>query len=169
MRKIMSEITTEKKGNKMVISRLFDAPRELVFEVYSNCNHLMKWYGGEGWPLAKCELDFKVGGKWTYCFDIAGEGLTCGMAIYKEIEKPYKIAYKDHFLDEDGSVSKELPSSLITFEFTESEGKTLVTNTWEYPSDADLDQMIEMGAVEGITDIWMSLENYLLTINEKEI
>lgn len=164
----MSKLTTEKKGNVMVISRTFDAPRNLVFEVHSSCKHLMHWYGGEEWPLAKCEMDFKKGGKWKYCFDIAGEGLTCGLGIYKEIKKPHKIVYKDHFLDGDGMVSKDLPSSLITFEFTESAGKTTITNTWEYPTNADLDQMIEMGAVEGITDIWKSLENYLEKIQTKE-
>ncbi len=159
----MSEPYTEKKGDVMIVKRTFDAPRELVFDVHSNCRHLINWYGGEGWPLAKCEMDFREGGRWSYCFKMPDEE-ACGMAIFKEINRPTKIVYKDHFLDEDGEISKELPSGLITLEFTEKNGKTTIVNRWKYPTESDLDLMLEMGAVEGLTDIWDRLQEYLVTI-----
>lgn len=164
----MSKQTIDKQGNKMVISRTFDAPANLVFEVHSSCKHLLNWYGGSEWPLVKCNMDFRVGGKWSYCFEIAGEGQTCGLAVYKEIRKPEIIVYKDHFLDENGNISQELPPSIITYEFSEVNGKTTIINTWEYPTDSDLDNMIEMGAIEGLTDIWNSLESYLKKNNRKQ-
>lgn len=159
----MSKLTTEQKGNVMVVKRTFDAPRDLVFEVHSDCKHLMNWYGGDEWPLSKCELDFRIGGKWFYCFKMPDDE-PCGMAIYKEISRPDEIVYKDHFLDEKGEISKELPYSLITLEFTEENGKTTIVNSWEYPTEPDLDLMLEMGAVEGLTEIWDRLEEHLADV-----
>jgi len=156
----MNKLTSEKKGNVMIVKRTFDASRDLVFEVHSNCNHLMKWYGGDQWPLSNCEMDFRVGGKWKYCFKMPDEE-ACGMAIYEKISRPEKIVYKDHFLDEEVKISRELPTSLITLEFTEEKGKTTIVNRWEYPTEEDLDLMLEMGAVEGLTEIWERLHNYL--------
>ena len=95
----MSELTHEQKSNVMIVKRIFDEPRGLVFEVYSSCKHLMNWYGGNEQPLSNCEMDFREGSKWTYCFKMPDEE-PCGMAIYKEIKKPEKIVYKDHFLDD---------------------------------------------------------------------
>jgi len=156
----MNKLTSEKKGNIMIVKRTFDAPRDLVFEVHSNCKHLMNWYGGDQWPLSKCEMDFREGGRWTYCFKMPDEE-ACGMVIYEKISRPEKIVYKDHFLDEEGKISKEFPSSLITLEFTEENGKTTVVNRWEYPTEKDLDLMLQMGAIEGLTEIWDRLHNYL--------
>lgn len=156
----MSKLSSEQKGNVMIVKRTFDAPRDLVFEVYTDCKHLMNWYGGDEWPLSKCEMDFREGGRWSYCFKMPDEE-PCGLAIYKEISKPDKIVYKDHFLDEQGNISKELPSSLITVEFNEVNEKTTVVNRWEYPTEEDLDLMLEMGAIEGLTEIWDRLHKYL--------
>lgn len=165
----MSNQTEERKGNIMMVSRTFEAPRGLVFEVFSDCSHLMNWYGGHEWPLVKCELDFREGGRWLYCMNIQDEELACGMAIYQEIIRPEKITYKDHFLDDRGEISRELPSSLITFEFKEDGGKTTVINRWEYPTEADLDSMLEMGAIEGLTEIWSRLNEYLKHVKTKEV
>jgi len=159
----MNNQAQDRKGNVMTVSRTFDAPRELVFEVHSDCKHLMKWYGGEEWPLSKCEMDFREDGRWNYCFQMP-DGQACGLAVYKEIRRPEKIAYKDHFLDEEGKISRELPSSLITFEFQEAAGKTTVINRWEYSTESELDLMLEMGAMEGLTEIWGRLSEYLKQI-----
>jgi len=156
----MSKITTDQKEKVMNVKRTFEASRELVYEVHSDCKHLMNWYGGDEWPLSKCEIDFRVGGRWNYCFKMPDED-ACGLAIYTEISRPVKIVYKDHFLDEQGEINRVLPSSLITLEFTEEDGKTTVINRWEYPTEKDLNLMIEMGAVEGLTEIWDRLHNYL--------
>jgi uncharacterized protein YndB with AHSA1/START domain len=162
----MNEITSEQKGNVMIVKRTFDAPMDLLFEVHSDCKHLMNWYGGDEWPLSKCEMDFRVGGKWNYCFKMPDEE-ACGLAIYKEIKRPDKIVYKDHFLDKQGDINKELPSSLITFEFIEENEKTTVVNRWEYTTEKDLNLMLEMGAIEGLTEIWDRLHRYLIKQRSK--
>lgn len=151
---MMSNLTTERKGNLITVTRTFDVTRELIFEVHSKCKHLMNWHGGEEWPLSECEMDFREGGRWSYCFKMQEEE-PCGLAIYKEISRP-------------GKISKELPTSLITLEFTEENGKTTIVNRWEYPTDSDLDLMLEIGAIEGLTEIWDRLEDYLKLIHTKD-
>lgn len=163
----MSKITTEQKGNVMIVKCTFDAPRELVFDVHSNCKHLVNWYGGKEWPLSKCEMDFREGGSWNYCFKMPDEE-ACGLAIFKKINRPDKIVYKDHFLDDMGEISQELSPGLITIEFIEVDGKTTVVNSWEYPTEKDLNLMLEMGAVEGLTEILDRLLNYLNQLQSKQ-
>ncbi len=157
----MSKQKTEQHKNKMWVSRTFNAPIELVFEVHSDCNHLMNWYGGEDWPLTSCEIDFQVEGRWSYCFKNPEGPPNCSLAIFKEINKPEKIVYMEHFLDEDGKISKDLPPVLISLEFTGESGKTTIVSSWEYPSESDLNLMLEMGALEGLTAVWDRLESYL--------
>ncbi len=163
----MSDQTAEQKENVMTVTRTFDAPRDLVFEVHTDCKHLVNWYGGESWPLARCEMDFREGGRWHYCFKMPDEE-PCGLVIYKQIRRPEKIVYKDHFLDENGDISKELSPSLITLEFSENSGKTTITCQWEYPTKSDLDSMLEMGALEGQTEVWERLKNYLEQLKTTE-
>ncbi len=157
----MNEIETRQNDNVLTARRTFDAPRKLVFDVHSSCNHLMKWYGGEQWPLVKCEMDFRVGGVWSYCFSDSEGGLMCANAEYLEIERPKKITYLEHFLDENGNINNEFPAGRISYEFIEKEGKTEIVNRWEYPTKKDMDMMVEMGAIEGLTEIWDRLEEFL--------
>ncbi len=163
----MSDQTAEQKGNVMTVTRTFYAPRDLVFEVHTDCKHLVNWYGGESWPLTRCEMDFREGGRRLYCFKMP-DAEPCGLVIYKQIRRPEIIVYKDHFLDKKGEISKELPSSIITLEFTEKNGKTIVVNRWEYPTENDLDLMLEMGAIEGLNEVWDRLHNYLEKLDTNE-
>jgi len=160
----MNKLTTELKENVMIVTRIFDAPRELVFEVHSSCKHLMKWYGGEKWPLVKCEMEFKIGGTWNYCFSNPDGGSMCATAKFREIVRPGKITYLEHFLDENGNINSDFPAGLITYDFSDKDGKTEIVNRWEYPTKKDLDLMLEMGAVEGLTEIWDRLEKHLADI-----
>ncbi len=161
---MMNKIKTKQTDNTFTVQRIFDAPRELVFEVHSDCKHLMEWYGGEQWPLISCNMDFRVGGIWSYCFSNPEGGSMCARAEFREIERPEKIIYLEHFLDENGNINHEFPAGLITFSFIDQDGKTEIINLWEYPSKKEMDMMLEMGAVEGLTEIWVRLENYLKKI-----
>ncbi len=159
----MNKLTTEQKGNVITVSRIFDAPRELVFDVHADCNHLVKWFGGDTWPLSKCEMDFREGGRWHYCFKMP-EGNSCALAVFKKIKRPETIVYLEHFLDENGEINKEFPAGLLSYEFSETDGKTQIKSRWEYPSKEDMDMMLEMGAVDGLTEVWERLDKHLANI-----
>ncbi len=101
----MSNQTVETRDNEIIFTRTFQAPRELAFEAYTTCEHLMNWWGPREWPLSYCKMDFKPGGKWHYCMKGPNQGdESWGLAIFKEINKPENIVYTDVFSDKDGTI-----------------------------------------------------------------
>lgn len=161
------KLKVETKGKELIMSRIFDAPRELVFEAYSSCEHLKHWWGPKEWPMKECTLDFREGGKWHFCLQGPNEGdESWGLAIYQEIEEPEKIVYKDHFSDEDGNINKEMPEMLITVEFIDQNGKTRLLSTTLFDSSETLEKTVEMGAVEGMNSSLDRLEEHLKKVHK---
>jgi len=160
-----NKMHVETGERELVITRIFDAPRELVFDAYSDCEHLKQWWGPRQWPMAECTLDFREGGVWHYCLRGPNEGdESWGKAVYREIVKPERIVYNDHFCDKDGNINEDMPQILMTFEFAESEGKTKLTSRAQYPTASDLKTVLDMGMVEGITETLDRLEEHLAAI-----
>jgi uncharacterized protein YndB with AHSA1/START domain len=157
-----NQIQVETKGEELVLTRQFDAPREKVFRAYSDCKHLKNWWGPRTWPLTQCKMDFRVGGKWHYCMTGPDGTEAWGLMIYKEIVAPERIVYEDHFSDKDGNQNKELPTTVATTEFQEKDGKTIVKTIAKYPTPDDLKKVIDMGMIPGITETFDRLEEYLV-------
>ncbi len=145
----------------VTLSRVFNAPRELVFNAFASCDAIKQWWGPRLWPTVSCDMDFRVGGVWTYCMrGPAGED-ACGKATYREIKAPERIVYDDTFTDKDGAVLPDMPTMRIIVEFTERDGKTLLSTRAEYSSEAELKTVLEMGMVAGMTETWERLDEYL--------
>lgn len=155
----------ETKGRELIMERIFDAPPNLMFEVWSSCKHLKHWWGPKEWPMDECEIDFREGGKWHFCLRGPNKGdESWGLAIYKNIDKPQKIVYQDTFSDEDGNINEEMPEMLITVEFFEHNGKTRQVSTTLFDTEESLQKTVEMGAVEGMSSSMERLDEYLPTI-----
>ena len=160
-----SNMNMETKGNELIITRIFNAPPKLMFEMWSDCKHLKHWWGPKEWPMDECQLDFRVGGEWRYCLRGPNEGdESWGIAVYKEIEKPEKIVYQDNFSDKDGNINKQMPSMVITNKFIEHEGKTKQVSSIIYASPEDLKKVLDMGMIQGMTSSMERLDDYLVTI-----
>jgi uncharacterized protein YndB with AHSA1/START domain len=160
--------TVEIKDNEIIFIRTFNAPRELVFETYSTCEHLKNWWGPRSWPLSYCKMDFRPGGTWHYCMKGPNEGdESWGVARYKEIVKPEKIIYNDYFSDKDGNINSEMPSfdTIITYESIGEQ--TTVTVTSLVGSKEEVDKLVKMGMVEGFTETWDRLEEHLQELSQK--
>ena len=151
-----------------VLERVFDAPRELVFKMFKEPEHLKHWWGPRGWELPVCSVDFRPGGVWHYCMKCVdrNQGQFYGMeswgkGIYKEISEPESISYTDYFSDAEGTINEEMPSTEVTLEFVDVDGKTKLINRGEYVSAEALQSVMEMGMLQGITDTWNRLEEHL--------
>lgn len=95
--------------NEVVITRIFDAPVELVWKAWTDPEHLMKWWGPKDFTSPSCQIDFRVGGKYLFCMrsDIGPEIWQKGLystGVYKEIIPLKKIVCMDSFADEQGNV-----------------------------------------------------------------
>lgn len=152
----------ETKGQELIITRDFDAPPALMFEVWSDCKHLKHWWGPKEWPMHECEMDFREGGSWLYCLRGPNEeDESWGKAIYNEIEKPTKIVYRDYFADSKGTINESLPGSKTVLEFLEHNGITRQVSVTRYESAENLRQVLDMGMIEGMNSSMERLDEYL--------
>jgi uncharacterized protein YndB with AHSA1/START domain len=152
----------------LILERVFNAPRELVFKMFKEPEHLKHWWGPRGWDLPVCKVDYRVGGIWHYCMKCVdkNQGEFFGMeawgkAVYHEIVEPKKVVYTDYFSDAEGNNNESMPSTKVTMEFVDLGGKTKLISRGEYASKEALQSVMDMGMMEGITQTWDRLEDRL--------
>lgn len=129
---------------ELVLSRVFDAPRELVFDAWTKQEHVSRWFGPKGYSTTTHEMDARVGGMWR--FELRGpDGKTWDSRIvYLEIKRPEKLVY-DHGSDKDDDPHRFRVT--ITFD-EQSDKKTVVTMRQLHPTKAQRDAGLGFGAVE---------------------
>ena len=120
-----------------VITRLLKAPRQLVWDVYSQPQHLPHWLGPKGSTMPHCELDFREGGTFHYSMKVEGGMELWGMWRIRQIQPPEKIVLVQHFSDPQRGATRNPWNAawplytLATTTFTEQDGGTLLTLQWE--------------------------------------
>ncbi len=159
-----THIVTEPADRTLVMSRVFDAPRALVFAAFTKPEHLTHWWGPKGWTLPFCTVDFRPGGVWHYCMRGPDGEESWGRAVYREIVVPERIVSVDAFSDAEGNVVAGMPEMVITLTFEEHEGKTTLTNRVQFTTAADVESALAMGMVQGLTETWDRLEAYLASV-----
>jgi uncharacterized protein YndB with AHSA1/START domain len=129
--------TTEERV--LVVERIFDAPRELVWRAWTEPELAMRWWGPKGFTSPACEIDFRVGGKMLLAMqspDFNEGGPIWSTGIYQEIVPYERIVVTDSFADEKGNVvpathygmPDDFPlEMLVTVTFEEIDGKTKMT------------------------------------------
>jgi uncharacterized protein YndB with AHSA1/START domain len=139
---------------EIVLTRVFDAPRHLVFDAFSKPELLRRWFGPRGWSLVVCEVDLRVGG--GFRFVLRGpDGKEMGMrGVYREIAPPERSVHMESFDDYPGE-------SQVTAVFTEREGKTTLTATVVYPSKEVRDAVIKSGMEHGAAESYDKLAELL--------
>jgi len=163
-----SKMMTKVEGQELILERIFNAPRELVFQAFSEAEHLKQWWGPRGWTVTVCNVDFRPGGIWHYCMKCIDENQgdfygfeSWGKGIYQEIVAAEKIVYIDYFSDAEGNEAEGMPSTEVTMTFIEHEGKTKLVSRGKYASPEALKTVMDMGMEQGITETWDRLEEHL--------
>ncbi|MEI4772021.1 SRPBCC domain-containing protein [Psychrobacillus sp. FJAT-51614] len=163
-----SRLTTFTEGKVLVMERIFNAPRDLVFKAYSESELLESWWGPKGWKTKNSQFEFKPEGIWHYCMTCIDENQgefygqeSWGKAIYHEIVVPEKIVYTDMFADEKGNAVAGMPELLITMIFTEDGDKTKLIARSEFATLETLQQVLDMGVVQGTSSQYDRLEELL--------
>jgi len=116
-------------GRELILERVFNAPRELVFQAFSKAEHLKRWWSTKGWSTPVCEVDFRPGGVWFYCMKCSDESQeeygmeSWGKAVYEDIKEPERIVFIDSFADAEGNIVEEMPLTKMTITFIEQGGK----------------------------------------------
>lgn len=109
---------------ELVITRTFDAPRELVFKAWTDPEHALKWWGPRSHPTTRVEMDVRPGGRWRKCLRSteSGEELWNG-GMFREITPPSRLVFTFAW-EQEGERGLE---TVITVDFTEHNGKTRMT------------------------------------------
>ncbi len=145
---------------EVVITRVFDAPRELLFDALTNPEHVPRWFGLRDWTLPVCEIDLRVGGKWRYVMR-GPDGQEMGMSgVYKEIKRPERLAYTESFDDYPGE-------TLNTGVLTEEDGRTTFTATILYESKEHRDAVLESGMQHGAAETYDRLAEHLDSLQQE--
>ena len=146
---------TTPSDREIVMTRVFDAPRDLVFEAHSSCEHMSRWWGPRRYEVAKCDLDFRPGGAWRIVHR-GSDGDEHGFrGEFREIVRPERIVWTFEWEGLPGHVSVQ------TAEFEEHDGKTTLTATAVFSSVEDRDGMLDSGMESGAAESYDRLEEYL--------
>ena len=135
------------------MTRLFNAPRHLVWEAMSKPEHIKRWWGrlGEGYSVPVCEVDLRPGGKWRFV-NRHPKGEAEFYGEYREIVPPERVVFTEIFAPFPDS------GSLVTAVLTEENDKTRLTVTAQYPSLEVRDMVIGTGMAKGAAASYDRLE-----------
>jgi uncharacterized protein YndB with AHSA1/START domain len=138
---------------EILITRTFDAPRDLVFEAITKPEHVRRWYGCDAMQMVTCEIDLRVGGKWRYVLRMADGNEHGFNGEYREIVPPARIVCTENY--EPIGPGHEM---LATVTLEERSGRTLFKNRLTYKSKMDRDGHLGAGMERGMQESLDRLE-----------
>lgn len=149
------QVTTP-SDREVVMTRVFDASRQMVFDAFTKPELLKRWFGPRGWSLVECEVDLRVGGGFRFVMR-GPDGRDMGMrGVYREIAAPDRSVHVESFDDFPGE-------SVVTAVMTENAGKTTLTATVLYESKEIRDAVLKSGMEHGAAESYDKLAEALAT------
>ena len=143
---------------EIIVTRVFTAPRHLVFEAWTNPKYLPLWMlGPDGWTMPVCEMDLRPGGSWHFVWRHSSGKEMEMRGEYREVKPPERVVSSE-------SWGPDWPETLNTVVFREHAGKTTVTITLLYPSQESRDAALKTGMKQGMARSYERLENYLSSL-----
>ncbi|WP_261800071.1 alpha/beta fold hydrolase [Paenibacillus sp. PAMC21692] len=164
----MKRKTTVRKNRErreLTVERIVAMPVQLAWEGWTDPKHIINWWGPKGWTTTVYEMDVRPGGVWRYSLkadDNSGEEAYC-RATYEEVEAPGKLVYMDTFADSDWNMVSD-SEMYTTVLFEEINGGTRISIVTRFATNEQLDNAEAMGMIEGFTDAYDRLEDYLETL-----
>jgi len=143
---------------EIVMTRVFDAPRKLVFDAWTNPKHVPHWLlGPEGWSMPVCEIDLRPGGKWRFGWRHSDGREVEMTGEYREVVPPERVVNTERW-------GPDWPETINTLVLTEENGKTTVALTTLYPSKEARDAALKTGMEKGVAISFDRLDEYLTKV-----
>jgi uncharacterized protein YndB with AHSA1/START domain len=144
---------------EIVITRILDAPRELVYEAWTNPKHIAQWWGPNGFTNTIHEMNVKIGGVWRFIMHGPDGTDYPNKIVFEEVIKAKRLVYT-HGSDDDND-----PHAFhVTVTFEDEGKKTKLTMHSVFGSAAILEEMKKFGAIEGGNQTLNRLEAHLRTM-----
>ena len=149
---------TTPSDRELVFARVFNAPRQRVFEAWTKPEHLKAWYGCHTSSLVRCEVDLRVGGAYRFVarLDDGSEHTVSG--VYRDIAPPERLVFTQRFNDDPGR------EALVALQLDERNGKTTLAITALYRSVEDRNVMLDIGVDKGTAESFERLAGHLGTM-----
>jgi uncharacterized protein YndB with AHSA1/START domain len=146
---------TTPSDREIRMTRLFDAPRDLLFEAMTKPEHVTRWWGclAQGYSVPVCEIDLRPGGAWRFVNRTPKGELVAFYGEYREIAPPERLVFTEIYEPFPDTVS------VVTSTFTEENGKTRLTVTALYPSLEVRDTVLKTGMEKGAALSYDQLED----------
>ena len=153
--------TSTPSDREIVLTRLFDAPRHLVFDAMTKPEHVKRWWGclDDRYSVPICEIDLRPGGSWRFV-GRGPKGEYSFYGVYREIARPDRLV----FTEIDGPYPDV--ESVVTTVFTEEAGKTRLTVTALYPSKDVRDTVLSSGMERGAGISYDRLEELVAELQQ---
>ncbi len=153
---------TTPSDREIAMSRVFDAPRNLVFDAYTKPELVRRWLGiFGGWSFRECEIDLRVGGAYRYLWD-GPNGATLGIrGTFLEIARNERIMCTERF-----DAPFDMGEATDTVTFVEHAGKTTLTIHVLSPSKEVRDGMLKSGMADGVTAGFDTLDEVLVEMGD---
>ena len=149
---------TTPSEREIAIRRVFEAPRELLWDAHTKPEHVTQWMlGPEGWSMPVCEIDLKPGGEWHFVWRRSDGSELDMRGEYREVVVPERLVSTERW-------GEDWPETLNTLLLTEEEGRTTLTTTMLYPSKETRDAALDTGMKDGTTESFDRLAEYLRTM-----
>ena len=157
-------VVTTPSDTEIVLTRTFDAPRDLVWEAHSSCEHMRNWWGPRRYEISHCELDFRPGGAWRIVHrGPEGDEEHGFRGEFREIVAPEKLVWTFEYEGMPGHISVE------TLTLEEHDGKTTITAVSVHGSKEARDGMIESGMEAGAAETYERLDEYLQVLEGRTL
>jgi len=152
-----NNLLVDRKTRIITMSRVFDAPRELVWKVYTDPNLIPRWWGPRYLTTVVDKMEMRAGGIWRYIqTDTQGNEFAFN-GVYKEVLAPERLAYTFEFEPMAGHITTDT----LTFEEL-PDGKTKITASTTFDTLEDLEGMLQSGMEAGAVETWDRLEELLV-------
>ncbi len=159
----MNKITIKKDvlNNTMTIERLFNAPREKVWQAYTESSLLEKWWAPKPWVAVTKTFNFTEGGHWHYYMSGPDGEKVWALIDFLTIHPQESFSAQDSFADENGNKTEEIPSTHWENKFYDEGTGTKIVVTLTFTNEVAMEQIIKMGFEEGFTMALNNLEELL--------
>lgn len=160
---LMMDFSVDRAKHSITVTREFAAELPLVWDAYTNSELLDQWWAPKPWQARTKSMDFREGGHWLYAMvGPAGEE-HWGKTNYLTIQPQRRYTAQDSFVDANGAINPQMPTSTMDVSFAENAGKTRVTSQVSYADLAQLEAVLQMGMQEGLTMAMEGLDELLAT------
>jgi len=156
-----NSIDLDQDSRSIIGTRVFDAPRDLVFSVWTDPKHLAQWWGPNGFTTTTSSFDMRPGGVWRFVMHGPDGRDYQNRITFEEIVPPERIVYRH------GGEDAEPVRFTTTVTFQDLGGKTRITMRLDFPSAAERDRVNkEYGADQGLAQSLARLERHVAKMVE---